>query len=204
MKRVKVSYTYLLFLILMLYISKYSEIVIITLSILLHELSHIICYLLLRNKKSNHKRIVIEISMFGGVCNLDLTSLPKYKKVLIYLSGIFINLLLIIINKYFIINIYSNIIIKYNLLLLIFSLLPIYPLDGFRILKEFINDKYIRKISIFSIFIILIMNIYFKSLGLLIILIYLFLKQKKIEDEDLYSKLIDIKNNKLSKQTFDI
>ena len=59
---VKFTFSYLLFLILMLYVSKISEIIIISLSIFIHELFHVFISFIFGNRK-----IKIEVSMFHHV-----------------------------------------------------------------------------------------------------------------------------------------
>ncbi len=183
MKRIKFTYSFLFFIVLMLYISKYTEIIVISLSILLHELFHIIVSFIFGNRK-----VKLEITMFGGICNLDINKLSQKQRILVYLSGVIANIFIIIIFYYYK-TIYSDLIIKYNLMLIIFSLLPIYPLDGYRILFEICNGKIIRSISYSFIYIILILDIYFKSIGILVLMIYLFMKQKDLTREITYNKL---------------
>ena len=64
----------------------------------------------------------------------------------------------------------------YNIILLVFSLLPIYPLDGFRLLDIYLKDNVVYKLSYIFIGIIFILNIYFKSVGMLIVQIFLLYK----------------------------
>lgn len=185
--KITFTYTYLLFVIILLFVFKIPEIIIITLSIIIHELSHFIASFIFGNRKFH-----LKISMIGGLCNLDINKLSKTKKIIVYISGVISNLFIILIFKD---NKYIDIIKKYNYLLIIFSLLPIYPLDGFRILREFIDIKILKKISIFILIALFIYNVYLQSLGILIVLIYLLIKQKNINNEELYNKLSLLKSN---------
>ena len=106
---VKFTFSYLLFLILMLYVSKISEIIIISLSIFIHELFHVFISFIFGNRK-----IKIEVSMFGGICNIDTSLMSKNKRIIVYIFGIFANVILIFIFKYLYQCIYSQMIIKYN------------------------------------------------------------------------------------------
>lgn len=170
----------------MLYISKYAEIIVITLSILIHELFHIIISFIFGNRK-----VELEITMFGGICNIPTDIFSKTQKILVYSGGVIANIIIITI-FYNYKCIYSDLIIKYNLMVLVFSLLPIYPLDGYRILSEISNQKTSQTISYAFIYIILILDIYLKSIGVLILIFYLFIKQKDMISEITYSKLHSI------------
>lgn len=72
-------------------------------------------------------------------------------------------------------------------MMIIFSLLPIYPLDGYRtyfsILNSIFDEEYSYNVlliaSIFSIDILVLVNIFTKSMGILIIIIFLIIKQIK-------------------------
>ena len=114
------------------------------------------------------------------------------------LTNFIIALILIILNN---IELYKNsiffgeIAIYANILIGIFNLIPIYPLDGGRILKEIISIRsgikksyyYINKISnitmICLMFISSILLLYIHNIAILIILVYLgylVIKQNKI------------------------
>ena len=186
---VKFTFSYLLFLILMLYVSIISEIIIISLSIFIHELFHVFISFIFGNRK-----IKIEVSMFGGICSIDTSLMSKNKRIIVYIFGIFANVILIFIFKYLYQCIYSQMIIKYNLMLICFSLLPIYPLDGYRIIREIFAEKTSIYISYITLFIIFLINIYLQSVGIFVIIIYLFFKQKNNKEEELFKKLLLIKN----------
>ena len=132
--------------------------------------------------------------MFGGICNIDTSLMSKNKRIIVYIFGIFANVILIFIFKYLYQCIYSQMIIKYNLMLICFSLLPIYPLDGYRIIREIFADKTSIYISYITLFIIFLINIYLQSVGIFVIIIYLFFKQKNNKEEELFKKLLLIKN----------
>lgn len=186
---VKFTFSYLLFLILMLYVSKISEIIIISLSIFIHELFHVFISFIFGNRK-----IKIEVSMVGGICSIDTSLMSKNKRIIVYIFGIVANVILILIFKYLYQCIYSQMIIKYNLMLICFSLLPIYPLDGYRIIREIFAEKTSIYISYITLFMIFLINIYLQSVGIFVIIIYLFFKQKNNKEEELFKKLLLIKN----------
>ncbi len=84
------------------------------------------------------------------------------------IAGPFTNLLIIIFATHLKIELFSNLIIIYaNLLLILFNLVPIYPLDGGRILKGilhiFLGKRKSRKIYEFNfIYYINNINVYSK------------------------------------------
>ena len=115
------------------------------------------------------------------------SNILEIKKLIVAIAGpainFFIILVLLFLGKHG--KIINNIIYS-NLLILIFNLLPIYPLDGGRIVKSILcliktrKDSYIftNKISISSILIY-----YYKNWAMLVLLTYLWyivLKQNKI------------------------
>lgn len=67
-------------------------------------------------------------------------NLLEVKKIIVAVSGPITNLLLVLIINYFNISFISReVAINSNILIMIFNLLPIYPLDGGRILKSIIH-----------------------------------------------------------------
>lgn len=170
----------------------------------IHELGHLICGLILGFKPNS-----IKINPFGFQITFD-THIEDYnyrikkgnelcvKKIIIALAGPVINVLtailcLMIPNDSII---QKEIIIYANLLLAIFNIIPIYPLDGGRIIKEIINiikgrkEAYeltskISKVTIIILTIIVSITIlYVHNIALLIILMYLW--YLVIKNEKLY------------------
>lgn len=131
------------------------------------------------------------------------------KKIVIYLAGPIINIFLILIcllfNTELIIP--KETIIYSNLLLIIFNLLPIYPLDGGRILREVIHIFKGRKVAYqrsnfisFTTVIILtiiasISILYIHNIAFLIILAYLwYLVIKNKKEYEFYEKALELVN----------
>ena len=111
-------------------------------------------------------------------------------KIIIALAGPFANIFIIIFTKLLSIN--DEIITYSNLLIALFNLLPIYPLDGGRILKSLLvlnkkdAESYINKISniflFITTFLFSILIYYLKNIAILFILAYLWyivLKENK-------------------------
>lgn len=148
-----------------------------TIIIFVHELGHSITGLLLRFKLKK-----IEIYPYGGCSKLEYdvnTSLIKELTVLLMgpIYQIFF-MLLIYWSKIDVPNYFYT----YNYFILIFNLLPIYPLDGGRLLHLFLcmivsyynSLKHILYISYFIFFILFLITLFLKK-NLLIFLIMVLL-----------------------------
>lgn len=185
---------------------------------IIHELGHLICGIILKLKPET-----FSITPFGlqisfktdiDLYNTKVKNGTKLciKKMILAIAGPLTNLIiafiLITINN---VGINTNslllgeIAVYANILIGIFNLIPIYPLDGGRILKEIISIKsgikksyyYINKISnitmICIMFISSILLLYIHNVAILIILLYLaylVIKQNriyKIKERILYS-----------------
>jgi len=162
----------------------------------IHELGHVVMGLILGLKIEK-----IEIMPLGLSVSFKLNvddynqkikkgNILQLKKIAIAAAGPFTNLimLLIVLNSNINFKVVSNEILAYaNILIMIFNLIPIYPLDGGRILKELIHifkgsikaKIYIRKISkAVIIFLTMIGSIgimYLKNVGIFFIIIYLWI-----------------------------
>lgn len=174
----------------------------------IHELGHLFWGLILKLKPEAFSITPFGLQIsFKAEPNLYNTKIKNGTKLCLKrmslalagpLTNFIIALILIILNN---IELYKNSIffgevaIYANILIGIFNLIPIYPLDGGRILKEIISIRsgikksyyYINKISnitmICLMFISSILLLYIHNIAILIILIYLgylVIKQNKI------------------------
>lgn len=121
-----------------------KSIILAFISITLHELAHIVIA-----KRNGCKFNEFQVHIYGTSAQfIDIEELSKREKIQIYLAGPLVNLAIIFI--FFLIGLITNNIIvtqiiNINFSLLIFNLLPAYPLDGSRVLEIILSDKILYK-----------------------------------------------------------
>lgn len=146
----------------------------------IHELGHLIAGIILGLKVKN-----INIMPFGVSINFeDYSNKYVIKKIIIAIAGPLINLILVILG---ICNEWEEDIIYSNVLIGMFNLIPLYPLDGGRILKyivqltsnskeaEIITYKLSNTLIIILTIISSIVIFLIQNIGILIILGYLWM-----------------------------
>lgn len=182
----------------------------------LHELSHLLVGLIL-----GIKPIILEIKPVGFSMTLKnpmesynkkfyKANILELKKIFVYVAGPFFNIVLAIIIHFFNIDFFIKQEVMYiNLIIAFVNFLPIYPLDGGRILKSIMSimvglkRAYIitEKVSLFATSFVLafgsIVVLVVRNYGLLIMLLYLlyinFVENKKIQKKLELYELIDKK-----------
>ena len=167
--KIEFHYTYIIIAIGFILTGYFSNLIIFTSIIIIHELGH---YIIAKINKLNPEKIIIY--PFGGITRMNnLVNTPISKELEVALSGILFQSIyyLIIVTLYdnnlirdYIFNIYTT----YHYSILIFNILPIHPLDGSIILNLLISKHLPYKltlklniiISIITSIIIIILNYY--------------------------------------------
>lgn len=221
--RFKIDLKIFLFL-LLFYITKQIHIyAILMLFAFIHELGHLLAGILLGMKPDKLEIMPLGISISFRVLPKDYNYKVKFgnifevKKIIVALAGPLTNFIIVVLALNLNLEIVSNMIIIYcNLLLMIFNLLPIYPLDGGRILNSVLyilfgkikSEQMINNISFAVLMLITISSsiiVYaFKNISIFLIVIFLWViylkedliyrRRKKIYK--LVEKTIEIKSNK--------
>ncbi len=179
----------------------------------LHELGHLCTGLALGFKPKIMKMTPFGFQITFKTCIEDYNKRIKQgnelcvKRIIIYLAGPVTNLFLILICllENIELMIPKDIIIYSNILLAIFNLLPIYPLDGGRILKEIVHIFEGRKIayqksnfiSLATVIILTIITsiliLYIHNIAFLIILAYLwYLVIRNQREYEIYEKTLEL------------
>lgn len=149
---IKIDLKIFLFLFLFLLTSQFEIYIILFIFAVLHELGHLIAGLILKFKPEEIKLTPLGLQIRFKTSPKEINSKIKkakeinIKKAIIALAGPITNLVIaviVILVEYFNISLKNmyiyQIIIYSNLIIGLFNLIPIYPMDGGRILKEILN-----------------------------------------------------------------
>ena len=141
----------------------------------IHKVAHIITKILLGKPKPKDYNTKIKKSNILGI-----------KRIIVAASGPLINIIIILIAGVINFDIFTYLmVIISNLAIVLFNLIPVYPMDGGKILKEILcialgkkkANEYIHKISFVIIILITIVTsigiLYFKNIVILLAIIYL-------------------------------
>lgn len=179
LSKFEVGITFIPFLVIILFSGYYKLFFTYFLITLIHELGHVIMASIFKVKVNK-----IKLSIFGF--NADIESLDyisTYKQILIIIMGpltYFISLLLI---KELYLNDIISLLTYYKALaankyILIFNLLPIFPLDGGRLIKIFLDKIFTyksAKVSLYCVSFIFMVGFAFYTIECKQYLMYLFL-----------------------------
>ena len=194
-----------------------ESIVLAFISILLHEISHIVVA-----KRNGCKFNNFQIHIYGTNAEfINIDELSKKEKLRIYLAGPGMNMAIACIFFFVGLIINNSIvykIININLSLLVFNILPAYPLDGSRILEIILSEKILYKkvtdiiskisyiVAIGLIAIVFILFIYNKTLNISLviaaIIIYLITRSEKKSAMYILMGNIFMKRNKLLRNNY--
>ena len=196
--RLKIDLKTFLFLFLFLLTSQIEMYIILMIFAIIHELGHLVAGLILKFKPEEVKLTPVGLQIRFKIDSREYNEKIKearslnIKKAIIALAGPLTNLIIAVVTiiiGYFNANIQNTyiyqIIIYANFLIAMFNLIPIYPMDGGRVLKEllkiFIGSKKAYKITYIvskTILILLtavasILVLYIHNIAIVIILAYL-------------------------------
>lgn len=160
LNKIEFHYTYLIIAIGFIFTGYFYNLIIFTSLILIHELGHY--FMCLKYKVKVNKIIIYP---YGGLLKLeDIVNRDIDEELLIAIMGIFFQtmyytvILILYKNNYireYIFNIYT----MYHYSMLIFNILPIYPLDGFKIFNLILSKVFYYKLANYLSFIISIIMI---------------------------------------------
>lgn len=172
----------LIILILFSYLTGFiNKILILFIVILLHETGHLLALKIF-------KREIKELNLlpFGAIINYhDLKNKKLYEELIITSAGIFVNIFILLSSKFIVIN---KTFLEFNKLILIFNMLPIFPLDGGRLIEiifEYflcfnkVQDKFI-KLSFLNM-LLLGLYIFLFNLSINALLVYFYLLTTNIK-----------------------
>ena len=196
--RLKIDLKIFLFLFLFLLTSQIEMYIILMIFAIIHELGHLVAGLILKFKPEEVKLTPVGLQIRFKIDSREYNEKIKearslnIKKAIIALAGQLTNLIIAVVTiiiGYFNANIQNTyiyqIIIYANFLIAMFNLIPIYPMDGGRVLNEllkiFIGNKKAYKITYIvskTILILLtaiasILVLYIHNIAIVIILAYL-------------------------------
>ena len=143
-------------------------------AILLHELGHALVA-----KKLGYKLNTITLMPYGTELSGEQTIFSFRDEILISLAGPFVNLVLIVLNlalwwMFPVYYYYTELFVVANLASLLFNLLPVFPLDGGRVLLSILSQKINRQkaYNLIKLFGIIIAVVFFVMFFMLYILYY--------------------------------
>lgn len=192
---IKLDLKVFLFMLLFLLMKKIEIYSILMIFGLIHELAHLVAGLILGMKPDKIEiypygfKLAFKINYEDYNVKINNGTQLSIKKILIYLAGPLVNFLIVLLALYNskVSEIARMDIIYANLLIAVFNLLPIYPMDGGKIVFELLHIfcglkksyKYIQDITWITLILLSVLTsflvLYLKNITILITIIYLWI-----------------------------
>lgn len=211
---IKINLNIFLFLILFLITNQFEIYTLVMLFALIHELGHLLCGAILGFKAESLKimplgfAIEFETNITDYNKKILKSNILTLKKLLINIAGPMVNIIIAIFG--IIMNVNENIIYA-NLIIAIINLIPIYPLDGGRIVKNVLkllvgnrkSTHYSNQISnLFAIMVTIISSVaiyYYKNIAIFLAVSFIWIlvinENKKYNTYNKIYKAIDKEKN---------
>lgn len=201
--KIRIDLKILIFLVLFYFTNQLKIYLVIMLFCFIHELGHIFVGLIF-----NMKIEKLEIMPFGFSVSFEDSVTENFKKIFVAAAGPLVTLALILIFFNIEIKLKQEIIYS-NILILIYNLMPIYPLDGGRIIKGILQikveeeraQKMIWKLTkIIMIIITFVCSIavyYFKNIAIFLSCIFLWTIILRIEEKRRKLLIFSEENSKI-------
>lgn len=132
--KIRIHYSLALFGFVFLFTGFFREFLLFFLMIFAHELGHFFAARLFKQRIES-----LTLTVLGGILKIEMGRISRIKQIVIYSSGILVNVALLLLARLLPASYFKTIFTNYNLLLIAFNLLPIHPLDGFRILSVLLS-----------------------------------------------------------------
>lgn len=201
--KIRIDLKILIFLVLFYFTNQLKIYLVIMLFCFIHELGHIFVGLIF-----NMKIEKLEIMPFGFSVSFEDSVTENFKKIFVAAAGPLVTLALILIFFNIEIKLKQEIIYS-NILILIYNLMPIYPLDGGRIIKGILQIKVeeeraqkmiwkLTKITMIIItFVCSIAVYYFKNIAIFLSCIFLWIIILRIEEKRRKLLIFSEENSKI-------
>lgn len=204
--RIRIDLKILIFLLLFYFTKQINIYLIIMFFSIIHELGHMLTGLIFKLKVDKLEIMPCGVSVsFKESKNMSIKKI-ELKKILIALAGPATSLFLVVLYTYInTLYISKQDAVYANLLILLFNLIPLYPLDGGRIIKGILNieigyEKSQQLTNLISNFTMIILTLfcsigvyYFKNIAIFLICIFLWIITIQENNKEKFLETLDFK-----------